>query len=165
MLAASTNQRVDTTQPVYFELGPRADITTLRLVQRAQALAVAADYVISDSIEYDEDNFALQSQCMTVMACFGPSLQLRSLISNTAHPAPGRLGLQITSPGNYVLVARAPTTKFRLEFVLTETTDDMTFTCRGDLAARRRWCPEGTWDDYFNDPFVTAGIDGAPFDY
>jgi hypothetical protein len=74
-------------------------------------------------------------------------------------------GLVVRRPGNYTIVTRMPTDRFRLEFVITSTPVDTIYSCRGDAAARARWCPDGTWDDVFDDPFVTAGIDGAPFDW
>jgi hypothetical protein len=164
VLATTASQRVDETKPIYFTLGPQRDIALMRRVQRAQALAVPLDSIDDDTLENDR-NARPSRMCTTALACFGRSTQLRQLVSRTSHPAPGHAGYVVRALGNYSIVTRVPTSAFRLEFVLTVTPDDATYTCRGDLAARRRWCPGGTWDDIFNDPFVTAGVDGTPFDY
>jgi hypothetical protein len=164
VIATRSSQRVDRTRPVFFTLGPRADIATFRLVRRSQALAVALSYIVDDTIETDENEDPI-SQCRTPKACFGRSAELLARVSSGANPAPGMAGLVVRRPGNYTIVTRMPTDRFRLEFVITSTPVDTIYSCRGDAAARARWCPDGTWDDVFDDPFVTAGIDGAPFDW
>lgn len=165
VLATPRSQRVDTTKPVFFTLGPRSDIAQLGSVRRAKALASAIDYVVDDSIGFGGSDDGPSSQCPTLDACFAPSPQLRALVSVTGHPAPGAAGLFLRTPGSYTVVTRARLAGAVLEFVVTQTPDDTVRFCRGDAAARKHWCPGGTWDDSFDDPFVAAGIDGDPFDF
>ena len=163
VLATPSSQRVDPTDPVYFTLGPKVAIKQMLAVHRAQALAIVVDTIVDDSIAYGPRD--AQRQCMTVQRCFGKSDELLERVSQTAHPDPGHAGLIIRKPGRYVVVTRPSDPDIDLEFVITETPDDVVYSCRGDRIARRHWCPSGTWDDIFNDAFVTAGINGAPFDY
>lgn len=164
VLATPASQRIDTTRPLHFTLGPRKDIATLRSIQRAQALATLIGYIVDDSMDYDVRGNT-KSQCTSIEDCFRPSDELQALVGTSMHPAPGKAGLRLGKPGAYTIVTRVDTPEFNLEFVYTEGEAEWSQTCRGDAAARKRWCPDGSWYDYSSDPFVVAGVNGSPFDY